>query len=179
MKKLFLFAVVAIFGFTASAQEEKATTGGQTDQGGWLVEVNTGFGGYDNYGTGIYFRSRDGESFYNVGVEGGYFVMNNLAVKAGLGYGGSSLDESSSVFSYKVGAKYYVIDMIPVSLDLNGSSIEDADENPMYLGIGAGYAWFLGNNVSIEPGLRYNATLNEDADPEGNFQVNIGFALHF
>ena len=69
--------------------------------------------------------------------------------------------------------------MIPVTLDLTGASIEDAEENPMWLGIGAGYAWFLGNNVSIEPGLRYNHSLNEDFTDEGVFQFNVGFALHF
>ncbi|MFD0964200.1 hypothetical protein [Pseudofulvibacter geojedonensis] len=179
MKKLLLSALaICAFSFS-NAQEDDKSTGGQTDQGSWLIEANTGFGSGHSADTGIRFTSRDGESVYNFGLEGGYFVMDNLAVKAGLGYGGSSVEGALSRFSYKVGAKYYIMGMIPVSADLNGASIEDADENPMYLGLGAGYAWFVGNNVSIEPGLRYNATMNDKADAEGNLQFNIGFALHF
>jgi len=179
MKKLLLSALaICAFSFANAQEDEKSTEGNQTSKGSWLIEANTGFGSAHTADTGIRFTSRDGESIYNIGLEGGYFIMDNLAVKAGLGFGGNSATDSNR-FSYKVGAKYYVMGMIPVSLDLNGASIKDASEDPMYLGVGAGYAWFLGKNVSVEPGVRYNATLNDDADPEGNFQVNIGFALHF
>ena len=92
-------------------------------------------------------------------------------------------EQNKSSFSYRLGAKYYVESMIPVTLDLTGAS-GDAVENvlsetPMWLGIGAGYAWFLGENVSIEPGLRYNHSLNEDYTDKAVLQFNIGFALHF
>jgi hypothetical protein len=49
----------------------------------------------------------------------------------------------------------------------------------MWLGIGAGYAFFLGDNVSIEPGLRYNMSLNSDYSEDAVIQFNVGFALHF
>lgn len=180
MKKLLLSALaICAFSFANAQEDEKSTEGNQTAKGSILIEANTGFGSAHSGDTGFRLMSRDGETSYNIGLEGGYFVMDNLAVKAGLGYGGSSVEGSLSTISYKLGAKYYVMGMIPVSVDLNGASVEDADENPMYLGVGAGYALFLGNNVSVEPGVRYNATMNEDADPEGNFQLNIGFALHF
>jgi hypothetical protein len=81
--------------------------------------------------------------------------------------------------SYRLGAKYYAMSKFPVTIDLTGASIKDAVENPMWLGIGAGYAWFLGQNVSIEPGFRYNHSLNEDFTDKGVFQLNVGFALHF
>ena len=47
------------------------------------------------------------------------------------------------------------------------------------VGIGAGYAWFIADKVSIEPGLRYNHSLNDDYSDKGIFQINIGFALYF
>ncbi|MFH4965630.1 hypothetical protein V8G69_11560 [Gaetbulibacter sp. M235] len=102
--------------------------------------------------------------------------MDDLAIKAGLGY--SDLDYTT-VFSYKVGAKYYVISKIPVQVDLNGASIKDSSENPLWLGLQGGYAIFLGNNVSIEPGLRYSLSLNQDFYDKGIFEARIGFALHF
>ena len=173
MKKLFIAAFAVLSFGVASAQDG----GGQTSKGKWLIEANTG---NEMLGTtGIYFASSDGESVYNFGLDGGYFVMDNLAVKAGLGYGGSSVEGSFSTFSYRLGGKYYAMSKIPLSLDLTGASIEDAAENPMWLGIGAGYAFFLGENVSIEPGLRYNHSLNEDFTDKGIFQLNVGFAIHF
>ena len=177
MKKVLLSAVALLaFGF-ANAQEEKST-GGQTSEGKWLIEANTGNAMLGT--TGFYFASQDGESQYNIGLDGGYFIMDNLALKAGLGFGGNKPDggESSSTFSYKLGAKYYIMSMIPVQVDYSGSNTKDFDENPSYLGLQAGYAVFLGQNVSIEPGIRFNKSLNEDYYNDV-FQLNIGFALHF
>ena len=87
--------------------------------------------------------------------------MDNLALKAGLGYSSSKMGDvdASTAISYRLGAKYYVMSKIPVTLDVTFASTEK-DEDPMWLGIGAGYAFFLGDNVSIEPGLRYNMNLN-------------------
>ena len=179
MKKIILsVAAVFAFGF-ANAQDKKESAGGQTSKGKWLIEANTGNAMLGT--TGFYFASQDGESTMNLGLDGGYFIMDDLAIKAGLGYGSNSANSTSS-FSYRLGAKYYVESMIPVTLDLTGASgdaVEVANETPMWLGIGAGYAWFLGENVSIEPGLRYNHSLNENYTDKAVIQFNIGFALHF
>ncbi len=175
MKKLFL-SILAVGAFSfANAQDN----GGQTAMGKWLVEANTAFGfsGGHPASTGINFASADGSSIYSIGGEAGYFIMDDLAVKLGLGYSGGS-DGISSTFSYKVGAKYYVIGMIPVQVDYTGASTQDVDENPSYVGVQAGYAWFLGDMVSIEPGLRYNLSMNSDFYNDV-LEFNVGFALHF
>lgn len=177
MRKL-LFAAAAVFAFSSANAQDDQASGGQTSQGKILVEANTGSAMLGT--TGFYFSSQDGSSEYNFGVDGGYFVIDDLAIKAGLGYGGYKDDfGDGNIFSYRLGAKYYVKSMIPVTVDLTGASIKDATENPMWLGVGAGYAWFLGDQVSIEPGVRYNHSLNEDFTDKGVFQVNIGFALYF
>ncbi|ADY28033.1 hypothetical protein [Cellulophaga lytica] len=182
MKKLFIVAITAL-GFTFAAQAQDAATstnGGQTAQGKWLIEANTGFGSASAANTGFSLTSVDGNTSWNLGAEGGYFVADDLAVKVGLGYGDNGSDgPASSTFSYKVGAKYYIASMIPVQVDYSGASIKDFDENPSYLGLQGGYAIFLGENVSIEPGLRYDISMNDDYSDEGIFQVRIGFALHF
>lgn len=175
MKKIILAAVAVVgFAFTANAQDDD-TTRAQTAKGSWLIEANTGneVGG----NTGIYFSSQDGEYKYNLGVEGGYFVIDDLAVKVGLGYGGDSLTDLNG-FSYRIGGKYYIASRFPITLDVTGASIEDAPENPFWLGIGGGYAWFISERISIEPGVRYNLSMNEDFTDKDIFQINVGFVVY-
>lgn len=181
MKKIILSVVAILAVDFANAQEKLASTdSGQTATGKWLIEANTNFGAGHVANTNFQFASSDGNTAYNIGLEGGYFVIDDLAIKAGLGYG--TIDpkegETMSMFSYKIGAKYYIISAIPVQIDYSGSDIKDATENPSYFGIQGGYAIFLGDNVSIEPGLRYDISLNNDFYKDV-FQLNVGFALHF
>jgi hypothetical protein len=173
MKRIIL-AAVALFSFGfANAQAKE----GQVSKGKWLIEVNTGFG--DQVGnTSLFLTSSDGVTAYNIGAEGGYFIKDNLAVKLGLGYGDNGIDGQDRPLAYKIGAKYYFKKMIPIELSYNGVGIGDADANPTYLGIQAGYALFLGKNISVEPGFRYNKALHNQYY-DNNFQFNIGFALHF
>ncbi|MFY0715196.1 hypothetical protein J1D01_16140 [Seonamhaeicola sp. NFXS20] len=181
MKKLLMSAAIAVLAFSqVNAQE---LDGNQTSKGKWLIEVNTGFSGAGQLSlyqhtanTSFGLNSIEGTTIWSVGTEGGYFVMDDLAVKAGLGY---TDYDGTSIFSYKLGAKYYVISQIPVQVDLSGASIQDEDDNPLWLGLQGGYAFFLGKNVSIEPGIRYSVSLNEEVTDEGIFEARIGFALHF
>lgn len=178
MKKIILsVAAIFAFGFANAQDKKEEASGGQTSKGKWLIEANTGNAMIGS--TNFSFASSDGDSAYSIGLDGGYFIADDLALKGGLGYSDSDSDIDSSVFSYRLGAKYYVMSMIPVTLDVTGASIQDATENPLWLGIGAGYAIFLGDNVSIEPGLRYNLSLNQDFTDQDVFQFNVGFALHF
>ncbi|WP_437397118.1 hypothetical protein [Flagellimonas lutimaris] len=177
MKKI-LFMIAATTGlmFTCHGQD-----GSQTDQGSWLIEANTGFGGGDTgfaqtANTSFGLTSIGDATIWSIGAEGGYFIANNLAAKVGLGY--SDFD-GLTIFSYKLGAKYYIINTVPVQLDVTGASYQDANENPLWLGIQGGYAIFVADQISIEPGLRYNLSLNEDFTDEGILEFRIGFALHF
>jgi hypothetical protein len=178
MRKIILVLVVVLTSSLVNAQEKKGD--GQTSEGKWLIEVNTGFGTPMGANTGFSYSSTNGDSVYNIGAEAGYFVVNDLAVKVGLGYGGMNTDIfDTNIFSYKIGAKYYIVSMFPVQVDYSGATMKDEPEDPSYLGLQAGYAWFLGSNVSIEPGIRYNLSLNDNYSDQDTFQVNVGFALHF
>lgn len=146
-------------------------------RGKWLIEVNTGFGEHVG-STSLSLTSSNRVTAYNIGAEGGYFIKNNLALKLGLGYGDNGIKGEETPIAYKIGAKYYFKSMIPIELSYNGVGIGDKDANPTYLGLQAGYALFLGKNVSIEPGIRYNVATHKQYY-DNNFQFNIGFALHF
>lgn len=171
MKKLLLLVAIATITFTSA----------QTDEGSLFLEVNTAFGAASGSNTGFSLRSDKvgDETFtrYNLGVEGGYFIMDGLAIKAGFGFGDTGAEGDSSVFSYKIGAKYYLMEKFPLQLNYNGASYAGLDENPSYVGLQGGYAWFLNDNVSIEPGLAYNLSMNGDFY-ENVLQFNIGFAVH-
>ena len=175
MKKLLFLIAVLTAGITAKAQDG-------IEKGKILVEANTSNAMIGT--TSFSFASQDDITEYSLGLDGGYFIMDNLALKAGLGFQNFDQgDESFSSFSYRIGAKYYIANQFPVTLDLTGASGDGAEnaigETPLWLGIGGGYAWFITENISIEPGLRYNYSLNEDFTDEGILQFNIGFALFF
>ena len=171
MKKITV-SILALFAFAFANGQAKE---GQVSKGKWLIEANTGFG--RNVGTtAMYFSSSDGITSYNIGAEGGYFIKDNLALKLGLGYG--EIDGNGEPIAYKIGAKYYLKTMIPIELSYNGVGFGSADANPTYVGTQIGYALFLGKNISIEPGIRYNIATHKQYY-DNSLQLNIGFALHF
>ena len=176
MKK-YIFFLLTTIAFVTMTQ---AQNGEPTSKGSWLIEANTGFGGGETRSahtanTGFGLISSDGTTIWSIGAEGGYFLANDLALKIGLGY--SDFD-GTSIFSYKAGAKYYINSSIPVQVDITGASSDIFFENPLWLGLQGGYAIFLNNTVSVEPGIRYNLSLNNDFTDEGLFEFRVGFVIH-
>ncbi len=159
-------------GMAVNAQEvEKPTSKGK-----FVIEANTGSGGTS--GTHLSLYSTDGHTGWSLGLNGGYFVIDNLAIKTGLGYSGyrhrfNGREIYRNSFVYAIGAEYYFIDKIPVSIDYSGN---DNGINNL-LGLQAGYVWFLAENMSVKPILRYNIGLGERSS--NSFQGLIGFALYF
>ncbi len=165
MKKLLLSIAMVAVAFTANAQEKEGVTA--TSKGKWVIEANTGSTSTGN--TSFSLASVDGNTTWSIGLDGGYFVMDNLAVKAGLGYADNGFADA---FAYKVGAEYYIDGAFPVSVDFTG----DTGSDLKWLGLQAGYAWFVADNVSVKPSVRYNVGLD---DQDGVFQGLIGFSLFF
>ena len=174
MKKIILSAAALFFFGSVTAQDKKMdNNGGQTAMGKWLIEANTG--SWATGSTSFSLLSVDGgNTAWSVGLEGGYFVIKDLAIKAGLGY--SDDGYSYTPFSYKIGVKYYIVSQFPVGIDFTGTSGNGNNAN--WIGFQGGYAWFISDNVSIEPAIRYNATLDKNK-ADNAFQGLIGFALHF
>ena len=171
MKKVLFFAVLTVFAMTTSFAQDEDGGGDPTSQGAWVIEINTGFGEASSSNTGFFLWSRDGNTAWGIGGEAGYFVLDDLALKAGLGYSDGSGDDDG-FFNWKFGGKYYIVSQFPVGVDVNGSSGDDW--SPLWVGFQGGYAWFLSDDVSIEPGIRYGLGLNEDAG-DGDFNIFSGF----
>ncbi len=210
MKKL-LLAVATVFALSATnAQEDMNMSSSPTDQGNWLVEMNTGFGSAGSAigsQTGLGFSSWTSKANpgtdeeyeikntdFTFGLEGGYFVAKDFAIKGGLGYLSRSTKAdgedkfAGNGFSWMLGSKYYIVSQWPVQLDLRGTALSgalykdvngDDPENPLWLGLQGGYAWFITDHISLEPALKYNFSLNDDYAKGGAFEFRVGFAAFF
>ena len=181
MKKSALIILIALLIPTfLLAQDEQVAKGGHTDEGKFVIDANTTLGSIGGIsigggGTSFLLTTSEGTTIWNVGAEVGYFVIDDLAIKVGLGYGDF---DGMSLVSYKFGAKYYVVGSIPIQVDFSGQGGEDffGSEKPSYLGFQAGYAFFIGDMVSLEPALRYSLSLNSD-NYDNIFQIQIGFSI--
>ena len=170
MKKLFLVGALALFG-AMNAQTAKSSNGA-TAKGKWVIETNAGSPLHFLGSTAFSLTSVDGETQWNVGAEGGYFVADNFAVKAGLGYGDFGGDD---LVTYRLGAQYYFNGNIPVGVDFTGASTDGESVN--YVGVEGGYAWFVAPNIAVTPKVRYNIATKDTY--ESAFQGLIGFSLFF
>ncbi|UJH66902.1 hypothetical protein [Allomuricauda sp. SCSIO 65647] len=169
MKKVIL-VVLGLFGTAVMVNAQNGNSG-QTSEGSWFLEVNTG--SFSTGNTSFSLTSSDGNTSWSAGIDGGYFVTENLAVKAGIGYNDPG-DFSDGILVYKVGGKYYLNGQIPLGMDFTGLSFDGNGAN--WIGFQGGYAVFLGDMVALEPGLRYNLTLDE-ADADSIFQAFVGFTI--
>ncbi|WP_417360111.1 hypothetical protein [Galbibacter sp.] len=173
MKKILVTATFILGALFAS--NAQSTSNPALSEGSWLVEANTNFGRAHRSNTGFSLNTSDDYTEWNVGFEGGYFIIDDLALKAGLGYGDA--DGADGRFSYKLGAKYYIESQFPVQIDLNGVSSDNF--SPLFVGLQGGYAWFVADNVALEPGVRYDVDINDDADNLGGLGLSVGFAIYF
>lgn len=176
MKKILLVLAVSLFAFNAFAQTEKGAfrVGGAAD----LSFINSKFDGDD-----------DSTNNINLGVDAGYFVIDNLSINLGLGFGYTKIgDSNATAFGVNVGARYYlpVKVFFDAAFDLTYSKAKINDVSGDGLtGTGvtlmAGYAWFLNERIAIEPAIGYRLGLSnkDDGTKQNNFGVQIGFGLYF
>lgn len=172
MKKIVTVVSALVLGITAMAQ---------TDQGGWMFGAGSNLG----FATGKTNNDQDdSESQFNINLRAGYFVIDNLAVGLDAGFvNASEGDISASQFSVGPYARYF----LPMKIFFEagyqfGSVTSDGDNlgSTGALGIGAGYAAFLNDNVSIEPSLMYSMTsIKPDGADESIKGSNFGIMINF
>jgi len=181
MKKLFLGTLLFVSGYTALQAQNPALS-----TGSWFLEGNTrlttALEDVTNVPiTGFGLIATEDLTIFSIGGEAGYFVADNLALKGGLGLRRLrfNAENNFTIFTYRFGARYYLKDIIPLQIDISGSSQEDTNENALWLGLQGGYAFFVTERLSIEPALRYYVSLNEDFSDQGIFEIRIGAQFFF
>ncbi|WP_370088573.1 hypothetical protein [Ekhidna sp.] len=179
MKKIILSIFLTSAMFLVTAQEA-------TQQGNVLFEVGLTPLGTETLmkgnSTGFALMSVDGSTIFSIGAEAGFFVKDDFALKFGLGY--TDLD-GTNYFSYKLGIKQYMNGAVPVQVDLTGATWEDFEgfggsvdtPDPLWLGLQFGYAAFLSDDISFEPTLRYNISMNQDFSDQNILELRFSFAI--
>lgn len=129
--------------------------------------------------TNLGFTNVDKSTTLNVGLDAGYFVAPQLAVKASVGYTSTHFkDFNSNDWSYGVGVKYYVAGVVPVQVDWNGSTGNNFNPSSSFVGTQLGYAFYPSSSFSIEPALRYNISTDKKVD-SNVFSGAVSFNLFF
>ena len=135
----------------------------QTQQGNFVLETAV-LSNLTMPNTGLGFSTvKDGGSALNVGLNGGYFVADNLAIKLGAGYGNIRYKETtlSEAWSFRAGAEYNILGYVPIGIAWTGSDIAYAKNNPSYLSTQIGYNWFFSDNMAMKPLMQYDISLTD------------------
>lgn len=137
-------------------------------------EANTWYASTSATGLGMSYSSNEKFSF-GLEAKGGYFIAQSWMLYGTFGYDHRKhLDD----FHLGVGGRYYF------------------QENGIYMGVGmqyahttkninnlhlcpeVGYAFFINRNITIEPAVYYNMSLNDFADGS-KVGLKIGVGLYF
>ncbi|MBP6432957.1 MAG: porin family protein [Ferruginibacter sp.] len=172
MKKVILFAAFAVVAFATQAQTEKST---------WLLGGSAGFS-----------SSKTGDfktTSFSFAPNAGYFVMDNLAVGAGIGFQSQKDegDDAVSLFSANPFVRYYFTKLgenakLFGNANFGVGSAKSGGDSQSFTqwGIAAGPAIFLNKNTALEMTVGYSSVKVKDAvDATGTFGVNVGFQIHF
>lgn len=154
----------------------------QTKKGNWLV------GGSAGFNSSKVSTSSNSTTTINISPDAGYFVANNLAVGANVGFWSSSYNSSTTtVFNFGPMARYYFAEMGKNAKLFGhafvgfGSSKQGSNPSVSSTtwGINAGPAFFLNKNVALEATVGYNSEKVKNATyTTGTFGVNFGFQIH-
>lgn len=182
MKKVLFALAFGAFAFTANAQ---------WNSGSIMVTGNLGFSsGSSNNETGATTTDLFSTSTFNVGVNGGYFVADNLAVGLNLGFQNSSIKDeqadqttTTNMMMYGVFGRYYVpyTEQFSMYANLgfglaNGSTEVDdnnnasnSDNSSLGVGVGVGAAYFLNDHffLDINYGVLGYSSTSSTSDPGG------------
>lgn len=172
MKKLFVILAVSCFATTAFAQTEQGAfrIGGAAD----LSFLNTKVEG-----------ASDSSNEIDLGIDAGYFVIDNLSVNLGVNFTNTTMGNTgSTAFGGELGVRYYFPPKVFVDagFDVFNTKVKGSDSvTGTGLNLTAGYAAFITDNIAVEPTIGYRLGLSDkDKGTQADgFGVGVGFGLYF
>ena len=186
MKKLLFTAAIAVLGFTIVNAQDYTTTTGGFSQGDIFLSGSVGFG---NETTGDVKANK-----FMIAPKAGFFVSDNIAVGAKLGYtswkadvdGTDTRDENQ--FSGGVFGRYYMTPSNQFSLfaelgvDYTSSDnkLADVKSDGFSTGFAPGISYFVSDKFAIEASFGILGYSTEKADFDGAESTdNFDFGLNF
>jgi hypothetical protein len=166
MKKItLLFLLVGLLGINSIANAQTVEKG-TIILGGDAFFTSTSFDGID-----------DNLTYLSLTPSLGYFVIDDLAIGARVGFGFTSLgDFDATEFSLGLSARYYVFDgLFPqVGFQFNSLKFNDADaDTSTDIMFGIGYTSFINKSVALEPMIMYSI----NSEDSSTFGIGIGLQI--
>jgi opacity protein-like surface antigen len=169
MKKIFVLLAVSCFATAAFAQ---------TEQGAFRI------GGSSNLSflnSKVDAPNAKSESAFNLGLDAGYFVMDNLSVNLGVEL---DMPEDATMIGARLGLRYYFPPKIFLGADfdiVNTKPDGGSSTSGTGLTIGAGYAAFVSERFAIEPmiGYRLGLTDKDKGTKVSGFGAQVGLGFYF
>lgn len=167
MKKSILLMIIAVFGIgTANAQFTKGKTFLSADASGFNFGVN-------NYG------DNDAVVSFTLKGKGSYFVIDKLALTAGLGFGYNKQgDFDYNAIEFEIGGRYYIVNGLYGSLAYEGIKPQYMDMYS-FARLQVGYDIFINDNVFFEPAVNFRKGFGSAAGDVFGFDLSIGIGLAF
>ena len=112
--------------------------------------------------TSIHFPSLEEAPYWNMSGKFSCFVAEGFAIKAGIGLG----HQGKTGLGLQLGAQWYIGNRVPIQIDYSSFTHVDLDfgwggdgittNRSRRMGFQAGYAFFLGEKLNIEPTIRFS-----------------------
>ena len=164
MKKIFTILCAATLSFSLAAQTEAGNMIIGTSSN--LTYTSTSAADCDDC---------DAINQLNLSLSYGYFVIDNLALSAGLNM--ASIGDMTTT-TIGISGRYYMSSMF-AQAGWATSSVTDVDESATTISLAAGYAHMLSDNISLEPMLMYNMNSFDGEASSNAFGVRIGLGCYF
>lgn len=169
-----MIMLVALSVSTVSAQS-KFAKGGKTISAN-VTGLDLGFnkttdgGGFDDYIN------------FDLSAKGSYFVIDNLAVSAGLGFGYGKWgkdngDTNTNAFNFEVGGRYYFWNYLFGGLAYQGYKVKDIDY-ASYGRVDVGASLYISERVFFEPSIYFRQGFG-DADINSKIGLSVGIGVNF
>ena len=142
-----MFIIALAMSITANAQFEQ----GKVYIGASLTGVDLSYSGSEKF---------------HLGVEatGGYFIMDNIMLKASAGVNYSGKDDAPTDFTLGLGGRYYILQN-GLFLGANAKLIHsNHNYNDIMPEVEVGYAFFLSRTVTIEPSIYYDQSFRKHSE---------------